>query len=119
MPTSCIDPCCVTLVPALVQNVHVAFYLESQDELLCVVGVVTHRLKEFVPIPSKDFVLRKVATHKDLVSTGAVFEVVDSMTLHRLLTTERPGPKIFINLPKLDLYLRLGSIPAKSQNLSS
>ena len=84
----------MTLVPTLVQNVLVAFYLESQDELLCEVGLVTHRLKEFVPIPSKDFVLRKVATHKDLVSTGAVFEVVDSMALHRLLTTKRPGPKV-------------------------
>ena len=119
MPTSCIDPCCVTLVPALVQNIHVAFHLETEDELFCVVGIVTHRLKEFVPIPSKDFVLRKIATNKDLVSTGAVFEVVDSMALHRLLTTERPGPKVFINLPQLYLYLRLGSIPAKSQNLSS
>ena len=109
----------MTLVPALVQDVHVAFYLETEDELFYVVGVVTHRLKEFVPIPSKDFVLRKVATHKDLVSTGAVFEVVDSMALHRLLTTKRPGSKVFINLPLIYLYLRLGSIPAKSQNLSS
>ena len=109
----------MTFVPALVQNVHVAFHLETEDELLYAVGIVTHRLKEFVPIPSKDFVLRKVATHKDLVSTGAVFEVVDSMALHRLLTTKRPGPKVFINLPILYFYLRLGSIPAKSQNLSS
>ena len=119
MPTSCIDPCCVTLVPALIQNVHVAFHLETEDELFWVVGIVTHRLKEFVPIPSKDFVLRKIATNKDLVSTGAVFEVVDSMALNRLLPTKRPGPKVFINLPQLYLYLRLGSIPAKSQNLSS
>ena len=83
----------------MVQNVHVAFHLETEDELFYVVGIFTHRLKEFVPIPSKDFVLRKVATNKDLVSTGAVFEVVDGMALHRLLTTERPGPKVFIKLP--------------------
>ena len=109
----------MTLVPALVQNVHVPFHLETEDELFCVVGVVTYRLKEFVPVPAKDFVLRKVATNKDLVSTGAVFEVVDSMTLYRLLTTKRPGPRVVINLAILYLYLRLGSIPAKSQNLSS
>ena len=75
------------------------FTWKQEDELFCVVERVTHRLKEFVPIPSKDFVLRKVATNKDLVSTGAVFEVVDGMALHRLLTTERPGPKVFIKLP--------------------
>ena len=109
----------MTFVPALVQNVHVAFHLETEEELRCVVGVVTHRLEEFVPIPSKDFVLRKVTTNKDLVSTGAVFEVVDSMALYRLLSTKRPEPKVFINLAILYLYLRLGSIPAKSQNLSS
>ena len=95
------------------------FTWKQEDELFCVVERVTHRLKEFVPIPAKDFVLRKIATNKDLVSTGAVFEVIDSMALYRLLPTKRPGPKVFINLPQLYLYLRLGSIPAKSQNLSS
>ena len=49
----------------------------------------TNRLKKFISVSAKDFVLSKVSTDENFVSTAAVFQIIDCVALNWFLAPER------------------------------
>ena len=66
----------------------------------------TNRLKKFISVSAKDFVLSKVSADKDFISAAAVFQIVDCMALHWLLPSE--GSKAGVHpskVPEFELII--------------